>query len=66
MHDMKTCGSVEVQLHLFLIMAQSLVGRSAWRVYRFTRGEALPGIHWKGGWVGCRNCVDGLYEKNTS
>jgi hypothetical protein len=51
---MKTYGGVDVYIHVFLTSA--LVGGewSASRTGPFIPGEAAPGIHWIGSWVGPR------------
>jgi len=52
-HDMKACGGMEIQHHIFLVSTLD-------RVISFTfrpichRGE-IPGTHFRGGWVGPRD-----------
>jgi hypothetical protein len=46
---MKTCGGVDVQIHVFLISA--MVRGSALPPSRFTPREIAPVTHCTGGWV---------------
>jgi hypothetical protein len=61
---MKKCGEVEIQLHLFLILAPDGGEWSASRPVRFTPGEWAPGTHWIG-WMGPRAGLDAI-AKNSS
>jgi hypothetical protein len=48
-----------------VFLTSALVGGewSASRFGRFTPGERTPGIHWIGGWVGRRTCLDNMEER---
>jgi len=56
---------VEVRLHAFLISA--LDGRewSVSRPGRFTHGVTDTGVHWEGGWVGCRAGLDAVAKRKN-
>jgi hypothetical protein len=53
-HIMKMSGWVEVQLHVFLILALDGSERSASHPNHFTPIERTPSTQWIGGWVGPR------------
>jgi hypothetical protein len=60
---MKVYGEVDVQSHTFLTSALVWGERSASRLGRFTLGEAAPGTHWVGGWMGPRIGLDDVEKR---
>jgi hypothetical protein len=60
---MKTCGGVDVQIHVFLTSA---LGGCEWPASypgRFTREERASSTHWIGGCVGPRTGLDDVEKR---
>jgi hypothetical protein len=57
---MKAYGTVNVQIHIFLISALVAGEWSASRAWRFTPEEIASGTHWIGGRVGPRAGLDNV------
>jgi hypothetical protein len=62
---MKTCGGVDVQIHVFLTSA--LVGGKwpASRPGRFTPAEKAPVTYWIGGWVSSRTVLHDVERRKS-
>jgi hypothetical protein len=60
---MKAYGGVDVQSHIFLILAAVGSEWSATRPGRFIPGEKDTGTHWIGGWVGPRTGLDEVEKR---
>jgi hypothetical protein len=57
---MKTYGTVDVWIHIFLTSALAIGEWSVSRPCHFTPGERTPGTHWIGGWVDPRAGLDDM------
>jgi hypothetical protein len=60
---MKAYVGVDVQLHIFFILALVAGEWSASRPGRFTPGESTPGTRWIEGWVGPIAGLDEVEKK---
>jgi hypothetical protein len=63
---MKTCGGVDVYIHIFLTSALAGGEWSASRLRRFATGERAPGTHGIGGWVDPRAGLDDRDSKSDT
>jgi hypothetical protein len=63
---MKAYGGVDVEIHTFLNSALDGGKWSASRPGRFAPRERTPGIHWIGGWVDPRACLDDVEKREFS
>jgi hypothetical protein len=60
---MKTCGGMDLYIHIFLTSALAGGQQSASRPCRFTPGERAPGTQWIEGWVGPRAGMDDVKKR---
>jgi hypothetical protein len=60
---MKTCGKVDVRIHVFLHSVSVGAEWSSSHSGRFTPRQNAPGTHWIGGWLGPGTCLDEMESR---